>query len=41
MAVHLCTCADIGKPRGMPAGKVTIERYRTVHAAPFREPAQP
>ncbi len=37
VAVHLCTCADVGKPRGMPAGKVTIERYRTVHAAPARE----
>ncbi len=36
VAVHLCTCADVGKPRGMPAGKVTIERYRTVHAAPAR-----
>ncbi len=41
VAVHLCTCADVGKPRGMPAGKVTIERYRTVHVAPFREQAQP
>ncbi len=39
VAVHLCTCADVGKPRGMPAGKVTIERYRTVHAAPARDEA--
>ena len=22
VAVHLCTCADVGKPRGMPPGKV-------------------
>lgn len=36
VAVHLCTCADVGKPRGLPAGKVTIERYRTVQAKPLR-----
>ena len=39
VAVHLCTCADVGKPRGMPPGKVTIERYRTVHAKPLRTEA--
>lgn len=36
VAVHLCTCADVSKPRGLPPGKVQIERYRTVHAAPLR-----
>ena len=36
VAVHLCTCADVGKPRGLPPGKVTIERYRTVQAKPLR-----
>ena len=36
VAVHVCTCADVGKPRGLPAGKVTIERYRTVQAKPLR-----
>ena len=35
VAVHLCTCADVGKPRGFPPGKVTIECYRTVHAKPI------
>lgn len=35
VAVHLCTCADVGKPRGFPSGKVTIDRYRTVHAKPI------
>lgn len=35
VAVHLCTCADVGKPRGFAPGKVTIERYRTVHAKPI------
>jgi predicted ribosome quality control (RQC) complex YloA/Tae2 family protein len=37
VAVHLCTCAEVSKPRGLPAGKVQIERYRTVHATPRRE----
>ncbi len=35
VAVHLCTCADVGKPRGLPPGKVTIDHYRTVHAKPI------
>ena len=35
IAVHLCTCADVGKPRGFPPGKVTIDHHRTVHAKPF------
>ncbi len=35
VAVHLCTCADVRKPRGFPAGKVQLERYETVHAAPL------
>lgn len=38
-AVHLTTCGEVGKPRGFPAGKVTISRYTTVHAAP--EDAEP
>jgi predicted ribosome quality control (RQC) complex YloA/Tae2 family protein len=33
-AVHLTTCGEVAKPRGFPAGKVTIARYATVHAAP-------
>ncbi|MFN8644782.1 MAG: NFACT RNA binding domain-containing protein [Candidatus Binatia bacterium] len=37
VAVHLCTCADVSKPRGLPPGKVRIERYRTVHATPRRQ----
>lgn len=35
VAVHLCTCADVGKPRGFPPGQVTIDRYRTVYARPI------
>jgi len=37
VAVHLCSCADVSKPRGLPPGKVHIERFKTVHAAPIRE----
>lgn len=37
VAVHLCTCADVSKPRGLAPGKVQIERYRTVHATPRRD----
>lgn len=33
-AVHLTTCGEVAKPRGFAAGKVTISRYSTVHAAP-------
>ncbi len=33
-AVHLTTCGEVAKPRGFPAGKVTISRYSTVHASP-------
>src|SRR4051812_18271025 len=36
VAVHVATCADIGKPRGFPAGKVTLDRYKSVDAAPIR-----
>ena len=34
-AVHVTTCSEIKKPRGYPAGKVTLGRYSTVHAAPY------
>ncbi len=33
-AVHLATCADVSKPRGLPPGKVVLGRYTTVHASP-------
>ena len=36
VAVHAATCADVSKPRGLPAGKVTLRRYTTVYAAPWR-----
>jgi predicted ribosome quality control (RQC) complex YloA/Tae2 family protein len=34
VAVHVSRCRDVGKGRGMPPGKVTISRYRTVFASP-------
>lgn len=36
VAVHMCTCADVGKRRGAPAGEVTIERFKVVQVAPSR-----
>ena len=34
VAVHLATCADVSKPRGLPPGKVLLKRFVTVHATP-------
>ena len=39
--VHVARCADVGKPRGFAAGKVTIARYETVQVAPIRETKEP
>jgi predicted ribosome quality control (RQC) complex YloA/Tae2 family protein len=36
VAVHVATCADVSKPRGLPAGKVALGRYKSVDAAPLR-----
>jgi predicted ribosome quality control (RQC) complex YloA/Tae2 family protein len=38
VAVHLTTCGEVSKPRRSPAGQVTLGRYRTVHATPYRDP---
>ncbi|MEM9554468.1 MAG: NFACT RNA binding domain-containing protein [Acidobacteriota bacterium] len=37
-AVHLCRIADVSKPRGFPAGKVTVGRTKTVYASPADAP---
>ncbi len=37
VAVHLARCSEVEKPRGFPAGKVTIRRFETIQAAPIRE----
>lgn len=36
VAVHVARCADVAKPRGLPAGKVTLGRYRTLQVSPAR-----
>jgi len=36
VAVHLATCADVSKPRGLPSGKVSLRRFSTVRVAPLR-----
>lgn len=36
-AVHVTRCADVTKPRGFPAGKVTLGRSTTVHASPYSD----
>jgi len=41
VAVHLTTCAEVSKPRGLPPGQVTLGRYRTVHALPFDDQGGP
>ena len=37
VAVHVTTCAEVGKSRGMPPGQVTLGRFRTLQVAPWRE----
>lgn len=37
VAVHLATCADVSKSRGLEAGQVLLRRYKTVYAAPDRQ----
>lgn len=34
VAVHVTTCGEVSKPRGFPAGKVTLRRFETTQAAP-------
>lgn len=36
VTVHLATCADVSKPRGLPPGKVQLRRFSTVRAVPLR-----
>jgi predicted ribosome quality control (RQC) complex YloA/Tae2 family protein len=40
VAVHLTTCGEVSKPRGLPPGQVVLGRYRTVHAAPWSGPEE-
>ena len=34
VAVHVATCAEVTKPKGLPPGKVLLKRFTTVHVAP-------
>ena len=34
VAVHAATCAEVSKPRGLPAGKVALKRYESLQASP-------
>lgn len=34
VAVHLARCADVGKPKGAPAGRVNLRRFRSVEGRP-------
>lgn len=36
VSVHLARCEDVRKPKGLPPGKVTLRRYRTLKARPRR-----
>ena len=36
VSVHLASCADVSKPRGLPPGKVVLRRFTTVRALPIR-----
>ena len=36
VAVHLCQCRDVRKPRGVPAGTVELKQHTTVQVAPQR-----
>jgi predicted ribosome quality control (RQC) complex YloA/Tae2 family protein len=41
VAVHVCRCEDVSKPRGFPPGKVLLERFRSVQVSPSRGPSLP
>ncbi len=37
VAVHVARVKDVSKPRGLPAGKVTLSRYKNVKVEPLQE----
>lgn len=36
VAVHVCRCEDVKKPRGFAPGQVLLERFTSVQTAPWR-----
>lgn len=41
VAVHVTRCADVHKPRGAPAGQVTLSRFSSVQVTPRRDLNEP
>ena len=41
VAVHVTTCADVHKPRGLPPGKVVLNHFKTVHVSPKQADRSP
>lgn len=37
VSVHVCTCRDVRKERGAPAGQVTLRRFRSLQVQPLPE----
>ena len=37
VTVHLATCAEVSKPRGLPPGKVQLRRFSSVQVSPSRD----
>jgi predicted ribosome quality control (RQC) complex YloA/Tae2 family protein len=36
VSVHMCRAGDVSKPRGLPAGKVVLDRFKNLQVAPWR-----
>jgi predicted ribosome quality control (RQC) complex YloA/Tae2 family protein len=36
VSVHMCRAEDVRKPRGLPPGKVVLERFTSIQIAPWR-----
>lgn len=36
VSVHMCRAGDVSKPRGLPPGKVQIDRFKSVQVPPWR-----
>lgn len=36
VSVHMCQAEDVSKPRGLPAGKVQLARFKNLQVAPWR-----
>jgi len=41
VAVHVARCEDVSKRRGLPPGKVLLDRFKSVQVAPSRGEGEP